>query len=160
MIIFEAERIVNVKTICIDNAYLDKDRDCLPEEPGLYFVFVGKVEHRPDNSFRMESPRLIYIGKAKDINDRHNTENGSHKHEHYPDFLGEKGDDEEIAYAVAVIPEFFDRRLIESALIYQFKPCINIKDKFSFNHRPTRISIESKIEFPYVGTFDVAEDSK
>ena len=85
MIIFEANKMVNVKSICIDNAYLDKDRDRLPEQAGIYFVFVGKVEHRVDNTFRMEKPRLIYIGKAKDINDRHNNENGNPKHEHYPD---------------------------------------------------------------------------
>lgn len=151
---------MNVKTICIDNAYLDKDRDSLPEDAGIYFVFVGTVKHYSDGTFRMENPRLIYIGKAKDINARHNDENGRPKHEHYSDFINEKGADEEIAYAVSLIPVFFDRRLVESALIYHFQPCININCKFTFNHRPTRVTIESRIEFPFIGTYSIAEASE
>ena len=66
MILFEAGKIVNDKKIYIDNAYLDKDRAYLPDYAGVYFVFVGKVDNLPDGGFRMKSPKLLYIGKAKE----------------------------------------------------------------------------------------------
>lgn len=157
MFILEAEKIVNRKTICIDNAYLDKDRIYLPDYAGIYFVFTGKVENQPEGGFRMKSPTLLYIGMAKDINDRHNNEDGTPKHEHYPDFVKMKGAGEQIAYAFCPISEFADRYLIESALIYQFQPPINIQKKYTFHHRKTRLAIESKIEFPYVGQYEIEQ---
>jgi len=157
MIIFEANRIINQKELHVENAFLDKDRMFLPEYAGIYFVFVGSVEHFHDETFKMKAPRLIYIGQAKNINSRHNADNGSPAHEHYEDFDNERGNGEEIAYAFAPVGNLFDRLLIESSLIYQFKPCINIKDKYKFTHRPTRIKIESDIEFPYAGTHDVEQ---
>lgn len=155
MIINEAGRFVNVKSICIENAFLDKDRMFLPDYAGIYFVFVGKVESLETGQFRMKKPRLLYVGMAKDINDRHNNQNGNPKHEHYDDFVANKDADEQIAYAFCPIKEFADRYLIESALIYQFQPPINIQQRYTYHHRKTRLTIESKIEFPYIGTFEI-----
>ena len=66
-----------------------------------------------------------------------------------------KGDDEQIAYACCPIGVFSDRFLVESALIYRFQPPINIKQRYSYHHKRTRLVIESKIEFPFVGTWDI-----
>lgn len=155
MFILEAGKIVNNKTICIDNAYLDKDRIYLPDYAGIYFVFAGMVENSPEYGFRMRSPKLLYIGMAKDINDRHNKEDGTPKHEHYEDFVSMKGLGEQIAYAFCPISTFADRYLIESALIYKFQPPINIKQRYFYHHKKTRLTIESNIEFPFVGTYDI-----
>lgn len=157
MIIIEANKFVNHKTIRVENAYLDNARTALPEYAGLYFVFVGKVEHYKDETFRMKEPRLVYIGQARNINSRHNKENGAPNHEHYQDFLDERMDGDEVAYAFAHVSNLFDRLLIESALIYQLQPCINIKNKYHFTHHATRISIESDIEFPFIGATDIEQ---
>lgn len=157
MRILEGNRFVNIESISVDEAYLDKDRNDLPDYPGIYFVFVGKVEQISTDTFQVDNPELIYIGQAKDINARHNKDNGDPKHEHYPDFLKYKGEDKEIIYAVTPIKDFGNRRLIESALIFEFQPHINIADKYSFHHRKTRISISSKIDFPYTGRFEIEQ---
>ena len=96
MIIFEANKFVNHKTIRVENAYLDDARTALPEYAGLYFVFVGKVEHFKDETFRMKEPRLVYIGQARNINSRHNEDNGCPAHEHYEDFNNERKYGEEL----------------------------------------------------------------
>lgn len=153
------QEAANHKELHIENAVLDDLRYELPDYAGIYFVFVGKVT-RDANGFRMSQPRLIYIGEAKDINDRHNYEDGSPKHEHYDDFNSYLGEEECIAYAYAPLKNGpITRKLIESALIYYFKPPINIKSKYSFRHRKTTINITSDIEFPFDGeiTVDKAE---
>ena len=152
MLIPEAGNLENNKAIYIDNAILDKDRFYLPDYAGIYFVFAGKVETIPEGGFRMRSPKLLYIGMAKDINDRHNNEDGTPKHEHYDDFVSMKGVGEQIAYAFCSIHTFVDRYLIESALIYKFQPPINIRQRYSYHHKKTNLTIESKIEFPFMGT--------
>lgn len=157
MIILEGNRFVNIESISVDEAYFDKDRNLLPDYAGVYFVFVGKVEQISTDTFRVDNPDLIYIGQAKDINARHNKDNGDPKHEHYSDFLKYKGEDNDIIYAVTPIKDFWNRRLIESALIFEFQPPINIADKYSFHHRKTRISISSKIDFPYIGRFEIEQ---
>ena len=157
MLIFEGIRLVNIESISVDDAYLDKDRNLLPDYAGIYFVFVGKVEQGDADYFKVEKPELIYIGQAKDINARHNNEKGESIHEHYSDFLKYKGDDKDIIYAVTPIKELSDRRLIESALIYKFNPPINIENKYSFNHRKTKLTITSKIEFPYIGKYEIEQ---
>lgn len=145
------------KLLHVENALLDSLRNELPDYAGIYFVFVGKASH-DENGFRMSEPRLIYIGEAKDINDRHNNEDGTPKHEHYKDFASYLREGESIAYAFAPVNNGpFTRKLIESALIYHFQPPINIKSKYSFSHRRTIINITSNKEFPFNGEIIVEE---
>lgn len=149
--------IQNKKELNIDNAVLDDNRYLLPDYAGIYFVFVGKV-NRNENGFRMTHPRLVYIGEAKDINDRHNDEYGDPKHEHYQDFLNACKEGENIAYAYAQVKAGpYTRMMIESALIFHFKPCINTKSKYTYRHRNTVIDITSSIEFPFTGQIEVEQ---
>lgn len=157
MLILEGNRFVNIESISVDEAYLDKDRNLLPDYPGIYFVFVGTVKQKGENTLEVDNPELIYLGQAKDVNSRHNKDNGEPKHEHYADFLKYKGEDKEIIYAVTPIRDFRNRRLIESALIFMFQPPINIADKYSFHHRKTRITIDSSIDFPFIGKFEIEQ---
>lgn len=151
-------KIPNEKHIHIVDAFLDRDRNYLPSEKGIYFVYVGKVIDDPYQlgRFKMLEPTLIYTGEAKDSCDCHNNDDGSPKHKHYPDFLTYKKAGFEIAYAFAILPGIeYTRKLIESALIYEFQPPINIKNKYSFNHRDTiiRIDLEAYMEFPLNGRY-------
>lgn len=128
----------------------------LPSEKGIYFVFVGKVIDDP--IFKMPELRLLYIGEAKDICDRHNYDDGTPKHEHYLDFYKACKEGEQIAYAYALLPGIeYTRKLIESALIYQFQPPINVSSTYTFNHRKTILQIDSEpnMEFPLNGIFTV-----
>lgn len=147
----------NKKDLHIDNAVLDDYRFMLPDYAGIYFVFVGKAE-KNGNFFRIPQPRLVYIGEAKDINGRHNNENGEPNHEHYQDFLNECKAGEDVVYAFAKIDSGpYSRKLIESALIYHFQPCINIKSKYTYRHKDTIINISSSIEFPFIGKIEVKQ---
>ena len=144
----------NAKEILVENAVLDESRQNLPDYGGIYFVFSGKVD-RFDGGFHMKAPKLIYIGKAKDINERHNDENGNPKHEHYNDFQALRGDGEEICYAFAKVTAPYTRGLRESALVYQFQPPINIQLKQKFIHNDMHLIIKANHEFPYVGEWDI-----
>lgn len=147
----------NQKELHIENAVLGDLRYELPDYAGIYFVFVGSVT-QDENGFRMCNPRLVYIGEAKDIYERHNSEDGNPKHEHYNDFCKCLETGESIAYAFAPVKQgIFTRKLLESALIYYFQPPINIKSKYSFSHRKTVINITSDIEFPFDGEITVKE---
>lgn len=147
-------KVTNTKEILIENAVLDLNRVNLPDYGGIYFVFTGIVEER-ENGFIIKHPTLVYIGKAKDINERHNDEKGNPIHEHYKDFMASLKSGEQICYAFARIDAPYTRGLIESALVYQFQPIINIQLKQTYTHRAIHLVIKANHEFPYVGEWDI-----
>ena len=143
---------LNKKSLHIENAVLDSFRYDLPVYAGIYFVFVGIPEKR-ENGFIIQHPRLIYIGEAKNIYERHNDEDGNPIHEHYEDFLKQLKVGEELCYAFAETNDGpYSRKMLESALIFYYKPIINEKSTKGYNHREMEITITSNHEFPYNGT--------
>ena len=146
---------LNKKALYVENAVLDACRYELPAFPGIYFVFAGAPE-KHEGGFVIHHPRLIYIGESKNIYERHNDDDGNPVHEHYTDFVSQLKEGEELCYAYARTTDgTFTRKMVESALIYHFQPIINDKSTKGYNHRDTEISISSKYEFPYIGTFHI-----
>ena len=144
----------NTKTLHIDNAVLDSNRWNLPDYAGIYFVFAGKLECEGDRQFTLNEARLLYIGEAKDIYSRHNDANGEPCHEHYKDFINALQTGEYLAYAFGRVTDGpYSRKMIESALIYQFQPIINDKSTKGYHHRDTEITITSEHDFPFRGKF-------
>ena len=110
----------------------DKNKGGLPKEPGVYAVYKGTLQN--DNLVTLE--KIVYIGEAEDIHDRHNLK----EHEHYKDFVRVCGGADKVWYNAAKVLGGKDELLrVENALIYKIKPEINDKEKDSFNYQTTTV---------------------
>lgn len=136
---------------------LDRERFLLPEFGGIYFVYVGPLS-QGEGWFRVQPARLLYIGEAKNIYERHNDENGNPIHEHYSDFEAYLQPEESIVYAYAPVGNVYLRNIIESALIFHFQPPVNKKKRQTYTHRDMHLSIRvsnNEILFPLIGDYDI-----
>lgn len=146
-------------TVEICGEVLDEERPFLPEFGGIYFVYAGPLS-RGEGWFRIQPARLLYIGEAKSLYERHNDEYGNPIHEHYKDFVASLKQGETLVYAFARVPNVYLRKTIESALIYNFQPPINIKQKQTYTHRDMHLSINvssKDILFPLIGEYDIQQ---
>lgn len=110
----------------------DKNKTSLPHVPGIYCVYKGTL--LPDDTVELD--KIVYLGEAEDINDRHN----KREHEHYKDFVRVCGGADYVWYnAAEVLGGENERKRVENALIYKLQPEINDQGKDSFNYPQTTI---------------------
>ena len=121
------------------NGYWKKEG--LPTYPGIYYVFATKFTKER----KLTNKRLIYIGEADNIHERHNgTKEKPKEHEHLQDFIDALQAGESLRYASSKYEgSEKERKMIEAAMIYAIKPDINIKNTVTYNDEPIRINIES-----------------
>ena len=112
-------------TIEFEGFWLNPDH--LPSYKGIYTVFAVKL-----SSDAIQEARILYIGKAKDIIDRH-IKGNKYVHNHKQDFLRQLREDEQLAYTAAKVD---GRQLdkVENALIYMQQTPINHDLTKSYNH--------------------------
>ena len=104
----------------------------MEEKSGIYCVYAGSYD---ESTKKVELNRLLYVGKADNIQDRI----GRDKHEHLEDWKCTLKRGEEIIYTRAFIEDSDDRTRVEAALIYYFQPPINSDGKDGFHHPDTVI---------------------
>lgn len=102
-----------------------RNRTMLPTYSGVYFVYAAKVNENDE----VYDERLLYIGEADNIHERHNgTKEKPAKHNHYDDFIKFRKSDEALKYVTAKYEGTEDKRKeIQNALIFRYNPPINSK---------------------------------
>lgn len=111
-----------------DGYYLSKEK--LPDYGGIYVVYTGIRDVKSKKIFLR---KLIYVGEAKNIYERHQND------EKQEEFDAELNEGEFLIYATC--KHATDRVRIQDAIIYRIKPKLNIVAKKSFNHPLTVLSI-------------------
>lgn len=104
----------------------------IPCKSGVYCVYAGIFNE--ENGVIIPK-RLLYIGKASDLNERI----GGNSHEHYDDFKSRLINGETIIYSYAFLSDEDQRTLAESALIFRMQPPINEISLDKFNYSKTTI---------------------
>lgn len=137
---------LKMKTISLPyNGYWEKEK--LPTYSGIYYVFATKFTKEG----KLTGKRLIYIGEAGNIRERHNgTKEKPTEHEHLQDFIDALQEGEELRYATSKFEgSEQERKMIESAMIFAIKPDINCKNTVTYNDEPIRIDVEGTVSaFP------------
>lgn len=110
-------------TLIFTGYYSDLHRDAISEESGVYLVFVGK----PLLNKTVNLEKLIYIGQGENLKER------ICKHDKHDKFLQqcEKGELPYYAYALVSKSEL---DIVENALIFYNKPCLNGDLTWHYNH--------------------------
>ncbi len=129
---------LKMKTITLPyDGYWVKEK--LPKYAGIYYVFATKFTKER----KLTGKRLIYIGEAGNILERHNgTKEKPAEHEHLQDFIDSLQEGEELRYATSKFEGTEkERKMIEAAMIYAIKPDINSKNTVTYNDDPIRIEI-------------------
>lgn len=118
-----------------------RNRTKLPTYSGLYFVYAAKVNDKDE----IYDERLLYIGEAENIYERHNgTKEKPAKHNHYDDFVNERKSDEVLKYVTAKYEGSEEnRREIQNALIFRNNPPINDKSTKSYEGEDMMIMFTS-----------------
>ena len=102
-------------------------RDCnkgwLPSYSGVYLVYRCRYNQQNDTVVLVD---IIYIGQAENIHDRHV------HHDKYDTFLSQLQDGEELCYSCALVNDDID--VVENALIFVQKPCLNEQGKNRYNY--------------------------
>ncbi len=83
----------------------------------------------------MSLKEIIYIGQAKNLNERLNN------HEKYSDFQNQCKTEEELCYAYAKVDEK-DLDVVENAIVFAQKPPLNTDLKDSYNHDSAGFLVE------------------
>ena len=120
----------------------------MPNYSGIYFVYAAKVS----DDGGVYDERLIYIGEADNIYERHNgTSEKPAKHNHYDDFLNELSQDEMLKYITAEYEgSEQNRKEIQNALIFKNNPPVNDKSTKTYTGQDMQVcfSTSDKINTP------------
>jgi len=122
-----AEKIFNQE---FKGYWLQKNVLELPNHSGVYIVQAYIYNKEKDN---VSLIRLIYIGKADNINDRVNN------HEKLVDWKKELKQGEELCYSCTNVSTDYNER-VEAALINSNQPIVNVEYKNSFPFDTTVIN--------------------
>jgi excinuclease UvrABC nuclease subunit len=112
----------------------DQDTGSLPHYSGVYLVYRCRYIKETN---RLSLIEIIYIGQAKDLNERLN------KHDRHDDFMQSCHDGEELCYAYASVDER-DLNVVESSLIFAQKPPLNTEHIDSFGYDDSSFSIDGE----------------
>lgn len=149
---------LKMKTITLPyDGYWVKEK--LPKYAGIYYVFATKFTKKR----KLTGKRLIYIGEAGNILERHNgTKEKPAEHEHLQDFIDSLQEGVELRYATSKFEGTEkERKMIEAAMIYAIKPEINNKNTVTYNDDPIRIEIEgTDSAFPPYKKIQLTKDSE
>ena len=118
-----------------------RNRTKLPTYSGIYFVYAAKENDKDE----VYDERLLYIGEADNIYERHNgTKEKPAKHNHYDDFVRLRKSDEVLKYVTAQYEGSEDkRREIQNALIFRNNPPINEKATKSYDGEDMMVQFSS-----------------
>jgi hypothetical protein len=118
-----------------------RNRTKLPTYSGIYFVYAAKENDKDE----VYDERLLYIGEADNIYERHNgTKEKPAKHNHYDDFVRLRKSDEVLKYVTAKYEGSEDkRREIQNALIFRNNPPINEKATKSYDGEDMMVQFSS-----------------
>ena len=119
----------------IGGFYRDVNKDGLPAVSGVYFVYTCSYDA---NDKTVALNKLIYIGKAEDINARIGG------HEKYDEWRGYLKSGETLCYAYTDVCDANCER-VEAAYIYRHCPPVNSSCTKSFNYYPTRVISTGRI---------------
>lgn len=110
----------------------------IPSHSGVYCVLA--CIHNKEKS-TVDIKKLVYIGEAKDVNDRL-----TRGHEKLNEWKAKCADGEVICVSAAQVSST-DRERAEAALIYLNKPPVNesLKDSFSFDDTTVKVSGRAKL---------------
>lgn len=112
----------------------DQNSSSLPIYSGVYIV-QSCIYNKKEDTVSLK--KLIYIGKADDVNDRINN------HEKRNDWIKELKDGEELCYNCTNINTLENER-VEAALINMNQPSVNKKYKNSFPFDRTTVNSSGK----------------
>ncbi|KAA6348169.1 hypothetical protein EZS27_004375 [termite gut metagenome] len=119
--------------------YRDAIKASLPAYSGLYFVYRGLRLKNEKGFYYCKLKELIYIGQAKNVNERVNEQRDD-----YPDWQGSLENDEILYFAVCKVDEdALDD--VEAACIYHAKPRFNKVNAQSYNGSSIHISSKGSI---------------
>lgn len=107
-------------------------------DTGVYGVYVCKYNPPPDDTVTLI--KLIYIGEAKDVNDRISN------HEKRSKWEDEVPSNNELCFSFARVTSP-DRERAECALIYHHKPTCNDEYKDSFPYEDTTVISTGKHKY-------------
>ena len=113
-----------------DGHWDESELQALPEYPGIYGVFVS--------SFGLLIDRVIYIGRAANINERFKS------HHDWDSWREELGDNDRLMINAAKLEAGPDQIRVEAALIYKLQPTCNNTGKANFQFSSTRIATLGK----------------
>lgn len=119
-------------TINFDGYWLNPNG--LPFYTGIYTVFAVRISNNT-----ISDARILYIGQAKDIFNRH-IKGSKSVHEHKQDFIDQLCDGEQLAYTASKVD---GRQLdkVENALVYMQQTPINHALTKSYNHEADEFQI-------------------
>ena len=128
------------KTINLDfrGYWREVNKSGIPTESGIYAVYVCKYNPKPKDTVAIT--KLIYIGEAKDVNDRIS------KHEKWTEWREEVPSTFELCFSFAKVSSP-DRERAECALIYHHKPTCNDECKDSFPYEDTTVVSAGRHKF-------------
>lgn len=107
----------------------------LPNVSGIYCVYCCAYNNEKKN---LSIRELIYIGEAKDLNDRIS------KHEKWEDWKKSLNFGECICFSYAKIDSTYRERC-EAAMINKHKPPFNTEYRYNFPYDDTTIELDGKI---------------
>lgn len=129
--------------LVIDNIVYENNNDA-PHRAAIYFVYQTWVDEKTKKS--MWIPKPYYIGETNDM------------HRRIEDHLGEAGFRDDLSdvakkNSTAVMKytyAFFtgaevDRKRIEAALIYKYKPVHNKDHKYDFGRESTSVDLQGNV---------------
>lgn len=120
--------------IDVQGYYKDQSRKGFPHTSGIYFVYRGIYAPYLKTVTLIE---LLYIGETEDLFQRHNDHNMRNE------FMSKLNEGEELFYSLALTNELTpkQRLRLESALIYELRPRLNIRDVETYDYDETTINI-------------------
>ena len=112
--------------IDIKGYLLESDKERLPKQPGIYFVYEGTFDKEKDT---IAIQKLIYIGEASNLHDR------IINHEKYDDWKKHVGEGNTLCYSTGKVSRIYRER-VEAAYIFKHKPPENKEyvDSFPFDN--------------------------
>ena len=128
---------MTIISIEFEGYWLDRNRKHLPAKSGIYCVY--ECTYNLDNKIALR--KLIYIGEAKDVNDRVNGQ-----HEKRPDWKAQVEPGNELCFSFGQVGEKHRERA-EAALINHHQPPENDKYNDSFPFPDTTIKLSGEIKF-------------
>lgn len=132
--------------IRFEGYWLDTNKGNIPHCGGVYVVYRAVFDALTN---RVDLKEIIYIGQAKDINQRINT------HDKLNEFISTLNPGEILCYSIARIVNDGDLDLIENALIIAQSPRINQRVESNIDFSDYQFSLSGQCALMKYSNFTV-----
>ena len=129
-----ANELVKAYSLNFNGYWREINKSGIPSKSGIYLVYRCVYN---ENSNTVGLKEIIYIGQAENVHDR------IANHDRLNDFNAQLQRNEELCYAVAVVPSS-DLDVVENALIFAQKPILNDSLKDSFNYGAVTVKVDGR----------------